>query len=157
MSSAHARSASPASRSDALRRLDAYWRAANYLSVGQIHLHANPLLREPLSIAHVKPRLLWRTLMGTTVLESGVPIQEGLHIYAHSLRATPGGVAVLAIDNDPAAAHTLRLPSAAVRYTLSSPSGLETRTVSLNGTGLTLGPDDALPTPVGVATPVNAS
>src|ERR1700746_1844013 len=39
-------------------RLDAYWRAANYLSVGQIYLLANPLLREPLRTEHVKPRLL---------------------------------------------------------------------------------------------------
>src|ERR1041384_3324758 len=41
-----------------LRLLDAYWRAANYLSVGQIYLLDNPLLREPLSRDHVKPRLL---------------------------------------------------------------------------------------------------
>src|SRR6185312_6029899 len=41
-----------------VRLLDAYWRAANYLSVGQIYLLANPLLREPLSRDHVKPRLL---------------------------------------------------------------------------------------------------
>jgi len=46
-----------------LDRMDAWWRAANYLSVGQIYLMANPLLREPLSIEHVKPRLLghWGT------------------------------------------------------------------------------------------------
>jgi phosphoketolase len=41
-----------------LTRLDAYWRAANYLSVGQIYLLDNPLLREPLRIEHTKPRLL---------------------------------------------------------------------------------------------------
>src|SRR4026209_1657213 len=41
-----------------LRCLDAYWRAANYLSVGQIYLLDNPLLREPLRPEHVKPRLL---------------------------------------------------------------------------------------------------
>ncbi len=53
-------------RADALTLLDAYWRAANYLSVGQIYLRANPLLREPLSIEHVKPRLLghWGTTPG---------------------------------------------------------------------------------------------
>ncbi|MFL5932379.1 MAG: phosphoketolase, partial [Gaiellaceae bacterium] len=44
--------------SDELRRLDAFWRAANYLSVGQIYLLDNPLLREPLRPEHVKPRLL---------------------------------------------------------------------------------------------------
>src|SRR6185503_8485518 len=49
-----------------LRRTDAYWRAANYLSVGQIYLLDNPLLREPLTLAHVKPRLLghWGTTPG---------------------------------------------------------------------------------------------
>ena len=41
-----------------LRRMDAYWRAANYLSVGQIYLRDNALLDRPLSIADVKPRLL---------------------------------------------------------------------------------------------------
>jgi phosphoketolase len=43
-----------------LRGLDAYWRAANYLSVGQVYLLDNPLLREPLAIEHVKPRLYAR-------------------------------------------------------------------------------------------------
>ena len=49
-----------------LRRMDAYWRAANYLTVGQIYLYDNPLLREPLSPQHVKPRLLghWGTSPG---------------------------------------------------------------------------------------------
>jgi xylulose-5-phosphate/fructose-6-phosphate phosphoketolase len=48
------------------RKMDAYWRAANYLSVGQIYLYANPLLREPLKIDHIKPRLLghWGTTPG---------------------------------------------------------------------------------------------
>src|SRR5450756_2547886 len=46
--------------------IDAYWRAANYLSVGQIYLMDNPLLREPLRPEHVKPRLLghWGTTPG---------------------------------------------------------------------------------------------
>jgi xylulose-5-phosphate/fructose-6-phosphate phosphoketolase len=47
-------------------KIDAYWRAANYLSVGQIYLYDNPLLRQPLAIEHVKPRLLghWGTTPG---------------------------------------------------------------------------------------------
>ena len=51
---------------DELRRIDAYWRAANYLSVGQIYLLDNPLLRETLRLEHVKPRLLghWGTTPG---------------------------------------------------------------------------------------------
>jgi xylulose-5-phosphate/fructose-6-phosphate phosphoketolase len=49
-----------------LSKLDAYWRAANYLSVGQIYLLDNPLLREPLKAEHIKPRLLghWGTTPG---------------------------------------------------------------------------------------------
>ncbi|PYX56129.1 MAG: phosphoketolase [Acidobacteria bacterium] len=49
-----------------LRKIDAYWRAANYLSIGQIYLYANPLLREPLKVGHIKPRLLghWGTTPG---------------------------------------------------------------------------------------------
>ncbi|MFI2711168.1 phosphoketolase [Micromonospora sp. NPDC018662] len=55
---------------DELRRLDAYWRAANYLTVGQIYLLDNPLLREPLRPEHIKPRLLghWGTSPGLNLL-----------------------------------------------------------------------------------------
>jgi phosphoketolase len=55
---------------DELRRIDAYWRAANYLSVGQIYLLDNPLLREPLRREHVKPRLLghWGTCPGLNLI-----------------------------------------------------------------------------------------
>ncbi|MFD0200677.1 MULTISPECIES: phosphoketolase family protein [Saccharothrix] len=62
---------------DDLDLLDAYWRAANYLSVGQIYLLDNPLLREPLRPEHVKPRLLghWGTTPGLNLL------------YAHMNRA----------------------------------------------------------------------
>jgi len=49
-----------------IRKMHAYWRGANYLSVGQIYLYANPLLQEPLKLEHVKPRLLghWGTTPG---------------------------------------------------------------------------------------------
>jgi xylulose-5-phosphate/fructose-6-phosphate phosphoketolase len=49
-----------------LQKVHAYWRAANYLSVGQIYLYDNPLLHEPLQLKHVKPRLLghWGTTPG---------------------------------------------------------------------------------------------
>jgi xylulose-5-phosphate/fructose-6-phosphate phosphoketolase len=55
---------------DLLARMDAYWRAANYLSVGQIYLRDNPLLEEPLRLEHVKPRLLghWGTTTGLNFL-----------------------------------------------------------------------------------------
>ena len=60
-----------------LRLLDAYWRAANYLAVGQIYLMDNPLLRQPLAPEHIKPRLLghWGTTPGLNF------------IYAHLNRA----------------------------------------------------------------------
>jgi len=51
---------------DELRKLDAYWRASNYLAVGQIYLYDNPLLKKPLTKEHIKPRLLghWGTTPG---------------------------------------------------------------------------------------------
>ena len=62
---------------DELELIDTWWRAANYLSVGQIYLLDNPLLREPLRPEHVKPRLLghWGTTPGLNF------------IYAHMNRA----------------------------------------------------------------------
>jgi xylulose-5-phosphate/fructose-6-phosphate phosphoketolase len=55
---------------EVLRSMDAYWRAANYLSVGQIYLQANPLLEVPLTLAHIKPRLLghWGTTPGLNLI-----------------------------------------------------------------------------------------
>jgi len=64
-----AESAQPLSPEE-LRKVHAYWRAANYISVGQIYLYANPLLREPLQLKHIKPRLLghWGTTPGLTFI-----------------------------------------------------------------------------------------
>src|ERR1700757_2388850 len=58
------------SKARELDALDAYWRAANYLTVGQIYLLANPLLREPLRPEHIKPRLLghWGTSPGLSLI-----------------------------------------------------------------------------------------
>ncbi len=55
---------------DTLQKMDAYWRAANYLSVGQIYLQDNPLLERPLTLADIKPRLLghWGTTPGLNLL-----------------------------------------------------------------------------------------
>ena len=55
---------------DLLLKMNAYWRAANYLSVGQIYLKDNPLLEEPLKLEHIKPRLLghWGTTPGLNFL-----------------------------------------------------------------------------------------
>jgi hypothetical protein len=93
--------------------------------------------------------LLWRQFMGTTVLDSGVPIQAGLHVYAHCQRGTPGGVALLVINTDRDAPHSLKMADASERYTLDAANLLDA-TVRLNGDTLTLGPDDRLPAITGV-------
>src|SRR5215207_1623872 len=60
----HAATGTPTS--ETLRRIDAWWRAANYLGAAQIYLLDNPLLRQPLELKHIKPRLLghWGTTPG---------------------------------------------------------------------------------------------
>ncbi|MFD0785820.1 phosphoketolase, partial [Micromonospora azadirachtae] len=70
---------------DELRLLDAYWRAANYLTVGQIYLLDNPLLRQPLTAEHLKPRLLghWGTSPGLNLLYAHL----NRAIVAHDLNA----------------------------------------------------------------------
>ena len=95
--------------------------------------------------------LLWRDFMGTTVLEPGVPIQAGQHVYAHCLRGSPGGVALLVINNDKAASSTLRIPTVAERHTLTS-NDLQGKAVLLNGNELKLGPKDDVPRISGVPT-----
>ena len=94
--------------------------------------------------------LLWRRLMGTTVLEAGVPLQHGLHVYAHCLRDVPGGVALLVIENDKEGGRTLRVPVAGERYTMSA-AVLDGGKVMLNGKELGLGRGDRLPVMQGVA------
>ena len=78
-----------------LRKMNDYWRAANYLSVGQIYLYANPLLREPLKLEHVKPRLLghWGTTPGLN-LQSGdqeIRSEYDLYLRAGARRSGYGG------------------------------------------------------------------
>ena len=70
---------------DEERRIDAWWRAANYLSVGQIYLLDNPLLREPLRLEHIKPRLLghWGTTPGLNFIYAHI----NRAIIAHGLNA----------------------------------------------------------------------
>lgn len=87
--------------------------------------------------------LLWRNLMGETVLDAGEN-QPGLHVYAHCLRGKPGGVGLVAINLDTAAPATLELPTAAERYTLTADE-LQSSTVKLNGKTLALLPGDKLP------------
>jgi xylulose-5-phosphate/fructose-6-phosphate phosphoketolase len=65
------------------RQLDAYWRAANYLSVGQIYLYENPMLREPLTLAHVKPLVVGH--WGTTPGQNFIYVHLNRAIKIHDL------------------------------------------------------------------------
>jgi hypothetical protein len=96
--------------------------------------------------------LLWRRLMGTIVLDSGVPTEQGLHVYAHCQRGSPGGATVLFINTDRIASRSLTLSSASTRYTLDATS-LRSTIVQLNGTTLALDDKDDLPPIEGLPTP----
>ena len=87
--------------------------------------------------------LLWRRLMGTTVLDAG-PELAGLHVYAHCLRDQSGGVSVLAINtgSQPAAIGVGRSPVQTYALTAAT---LTSETVLLNGRALSLGADDKIP------------
>ena len=100
--------------------------------------------------------LLWRRLMGATVLESGVPIRNGLHVYAHCGRGLAGAVTLLVINNDRTASRELILPSPSERYTLAAAkttdqttattaANLASATTSLNGRVLATGDEHELP------------
>ncbi|MEH2520208.1 hypothetical protein V1279_005781 [Bradyrhizobium sp. AZCC 1610] len=94
--------------------------------------------------------LLWRRLMGTTVLDAGV--HDGMRLYAHCRRGVRGAVALLAINTDRTNAATLRLPVTSERYTLSA-DHLQSAGAKLNGTALDLGPNDDLPRLAAVTSP----
>src|ERR1700691_2444113 len=83
-----------------LKLMNAYWRAANYLSVGQIYLLDNPLLKEPLAIQHIKPRLLghWGTTPGLNFIYAHMNRQIKAHDLNVIFLAGPGhgGPAVVA-------------------------------------------------------------
>jgi hypothetical protein len=89
--------------------------------------------------------------MGAGVLDAGVPIQAGLHVYAHCQHHNPGGVTLLVINNDREAAHELTMAEAARRYTLDA-ANLDDGTVRLNGATLALTGAGDLPRLAGVAT-----
>jgi heparanase len=91
--------------------------------------------------------LIWHSLMGTSVLESGIPIQEGLHVYAHSLKGIPGGVAILVINTSKTQTRAISFPEASSRFTLSATAqGMQDTGVLLNGRALALGAGDSIPT-----------
>jgi hypothetical protein len=96
--------------------------------------------------------LLWHRLMGTTVLDSGVPDRAGLHVYAHCLKDRPGGVSLLVINIDRNASRALTLASASERYTLDA-AKLDGQAVRLNGHPLELAANDDLPAIAGVPAP----
>lgn len=95
--------------------------------------------------------LLWRKLMGTTVLNPGPSPAPNLHLYAQCLPGTPGGVTLLVINADRTASHSLEVPISAERYTLTAKNLLDTH-VELNGTELKLGAGNALPPLMGAPT-----
>ncbi|MCA6120959.1 hypothetical protein J6500_03450 [Bradyrhizobium sp. WSM 1704] len=94
--------------------------------------------------------LLWRRLMGTTVLDTEVAPQRGLHVYAHCARDRRGAVALLVINNDRELERKLMLPTASQRYTLASATP-EDGTIKLNGNTLALTAGDDFPALTGEA------
>jgi len=99
--------------------------------------------------------LLWRRLMGTTVLDAG-RAEAGLHLYAHCLREHPGGVAVLAINTSRTRSRSINLPMAGDRYSLAAEE-LQSPSVKLNGQTLQLGRNDELPALRGAGVEAGAS
>jgi hypothetical protein len=88
--------------------------------------------------------LLWRRLMGPTVLESGVPIERGLHVYAHCQRGVPGSATLLLLNTNRTTSRSMTLASASQRYPLDATS-LRSTFVRLNGTTLALDERNELP------------
>jgi Glycosyl hydrolase family 79, N-terminal domain len=103
----------------------------------------------------LKPRpnywgaLLWRRLMGTTVLDSGVEIAEGRHVYAHCLMGSSGGVTLLVINNSRTET-AIEVPLESRRYTLSAVP-LQNGDVELNGAALKVDSSGNLPPIEGAA------
>lgn len=95
--------------------------------------------------------LLWRRFMGSRVLDSGVPIQRGLHVYAHCQRGMSGGVVLLVINNDRQNPHGLILPNSSARFTLDAAT-LQDATVRLNGAVLAAGAVDQFSRLAGIPT-----
>jgi hypothetical protein len=88
--------------------------------------------------------LLWRKMMGTTVLDAGASPSPDLYLYAHCLRNQPGGVALLAINAGHTASQQLEVPTASERYSLTAKELLDNK-VELNGRELALGSNGDLP------------
>jgi heparanase len=96
--------------------------------------------------------LLWRKLMGRTVLGPGHTSAPDMHLYAHSLRDHPGGIALIAINAHRTASQEISIPAESERYTLTAKRLLDTA-VELNGTKLKLKASGDLPQIAGIRTP----
>ena len=94
--------------------------------------------------------LLWKKLMGDTVLDSREPIREGAHVYAHNRADGKPGAAYLIINNSRTETTTVELPGKAEIYALTCNGSLRSRTMLLNGRELVLGEGDELPELCGV-------
>lgn len=126
----------------------------NTLAAGDYGLIDNATLRPR---PNYWAALLWRRLMGTTVLDAGTGTgmavgAPNLYLYAHCQRHVPGGVVLLAINAGRDTARQLSLPTPASRYTLNA-DNLLAGDVKLNGRTLTLDATGELPAIDGVATP----
>ena len=95
--------------------------------------------------------LLWRKLMGTTVLDPKLSPAPNVYAYAHCLRDHPGGVALLIVNADQQRSYDVTLP-ATQRYTLSGGRELQDTMVVLNGNALRLDANGNLPQLTGEAT-----
>lgn len=118
----------------------------------QVHMH-NTLAASDYGLLDEKnyqPRpnywaaLLWRNLMGTTVLDPRVAPQSDLHVYAHCLRNHLGGVALLVINSSQSEPLSLDVPTPSLRFTLAARE-LASKEVQLNGNKLALSDEDVLP------------
>ncbi len=89
--------------------------------------------------------LLWNTLMGTTVYDSGIALEEGKHVYCHSRKDGKEGCVYLVINNSKTEATNVELPKEATAYVLAGENGLRSRVMTLNGRPLVLGENDELP------------
>jgi heparanase 1 len=94
--------------------------------------------------------VLWRKLMGTTVLDAGPSPAPGVHVYAHCLAGRLGGVALVAVNTDRNASRDVIVTRGGERYTLISPKGLLAHSVELNGKEIVLRKDGAVPALRGV-------
>ena len=94
--------------------------------------------------------LLWSRLMGTTVYDSEIAIQEGAHVFCHSRKDGKDGCVYLVINNSLTDTTKVELPKEALRYTLCGNGNVRNTSIYLNGTKLELGANDELPAMEGV-------